>query len=193
MVVNLRSINKQVLKSIEDSEFAVPRENTPFQSSGGRYAAVSSFAFQGTNASASIEIHTASTSIHSRRTLTKPKLLFFIPFIHPGLLIAKIGASTMASCHFTLRPSMAGLNDHRIENMPILPGAYSVDLLLHLHAYMTSTTNELYVLRSIIFLRLVEIKDGLEILGHLHEEESISLELQGDTSAQFCRAEITQT
>lgn len=98
----------------------------------------------------------------------------------------------MASCTFTLRPSMAGLYDHRIENVPILPGAYSVDLLLHLHAYLVNPTNQFYALRSMLFLRLVEIKDDQEILGHVHGGENITMEVHGKSNTQFCRAEITQ-
>ena len=191
MVVNLRAINKHAHKSIEESELAVPRENIPLQPLGS-HAAVSSFAFQGTNASASIEIHVALTSPYSRRILMKPKFLFVVPLIHPGLTIAKRGANKMVSCHFTLRPSMAGLYDHRIESVPILPGAYSVDLMLHLHDYLSSTTNTCHALESIIFLRLLEIKENLEILGHVRGSENITLEVHDEKNAQFCRAEITQ-
>jgi acyl transferase domain-containing protein len=191
MVVNLRAINRHALKSMEESEFALPRENIPSPSLGS-HAAVSSFAFQGTNASASIEIHAALTPPYSRQRPMKPKYLFVVPLIHPGLESIRIGTNKMASCIFTLRPQMAGLNDHRIENVPILPGAYSVDLLLHLHAYLVNPNNKFYALRSMLFLRLVEIKDDQEILGRMHGGENITIEVHGKTNAQFCRAEITQ-
>jgi hypothetical protein len=191
MVVNLRAINRHALKSMQESEFALPRENIPSPSLGS-HAAVSSFAFQGTNASASIEIHAALTPPYSRQRPMKPKYLFVVPLIHPGLESIRIGTNKMASCIFTLRPQMAGLNDHRIENVPILPGAYSVDLLLHLHAYLVNPNNKFYALRSMLFLRLVEIKDDQEILGRMHGGENITIEVHGKTNAQFCRAEITQ-